>query len=146
MFKRQIRPYSLSAKHCLFMRCPSVVSKTPLYPTGGALSFLSAAVSVGEVPESAADVSQGMEITFHNNYNRTEISRRSLIFIERNTLLSKHWLEWLRKKKHEFIHAGHTGLDFLCENYSHSSESQRGSRHCSSVLGIIFKWIESGGV
>lgn len=33
----------------------------------------------------AADVSKGMEITFHYSGNHTEISRRSLIFIEHRT-------------------------------------------------------------
>lgn len=41
-----------------------------------------------ELPERAADVSEGMEITFHNSNNCTEISRTSLIFIEHNTALS----------------------------------------------------------
>ncbi len=43
-----------------------------------------------EVPDRAADVSEGMEITSHNSNDRTEISRRSLIFIEHNTSHTKH--------------------------------------------------------
>lgn len=46
--------------------------------------------SGGEVPERAADVSEGMEITSNNSNNCSEISRRSLIFIEHNTSHTKH--------------------------------------------------------
>lgn len=54
-----------------------------------------------EVPARAADVSEGIEITFHNSNNRTEISRRSLIFIEHNTSHTKHNTDWSGKKKKE---------------------------------------------
>ncbi len=63
----------------------------------GALIFITCRAVMGvwvgsgeEVPDRAADVSEGMEITSHNSNDRTEISRRSLIFIEHNTSHTKH--------------------------------------------------------
>lgn len=47
--------------------------------------------SGGEAPERAADAGEGMEITSHNSSNSTEISRRSLIFIEHNASHTKHY-------------------------------------------------------
>lgn len=46
--------------------------------------------SGGEVPDRDADVSEGMEITSHNSNDRTEISRRSLIFSEHITYKRQH--------------------------------------------------------
>lgn len=55
--------------------------------------------SGGEVPDRAADVSEGMEITSHSSNYRTEISRRSLIFIEHNTSHTKQNIDWSGKKR-----------------------------------------------
>lgn len=66
------------------MHHPSVFPKIPLYVIGrGALFFITCtavmvawAGSGGDVPESAADVCEGMEISTRNSGAHTDISRR----------------------------------------------------------------------
>lgn len=51
------------------------------------------------VGSEGSDVGAGMEITSHNSSYRTEISRRSLIFIEHNTSPTKDNADWSGKSK-----------------------------------------------